>query len=181
MKIIDELKFGKSIPDIHVCTEFGISKSQVYRIYKGRDTFIENVSKGNIPVHSKLSVNKAKYPAIDNAVFEWFCSLRSLKGVRKPLPVTGPLIKARALHEAKLQEIGNFKASDGWLWHWRSRYNIGKSVRLHGEAGEVNLQVAELEMDKFKNSIGLMGYKPENIFNVDETGLFLEQYQTVLI
>ena len=89
MKIIDELKLGKSIPDI--CTEFGISKSQVYRIYKGRDTFTENISKSNIPVHSKLSVNKAKYPAIDNVVFEWFCFLRWLKGVRKPLPVTGPL------------------------------------------------------------------------------------------
>ena len=53
----------------------------------------------------------------------------------------------------------------------------GKSVRLHGDAGEVNLQAAELEMDKFRSSIGLMGYKPENIFNMDETGL----YQTVLI
>ena len=32
-------------------------------------------------------------------------------------------------------------------------------------------------MDKFRSAIGLMGYKPENIFNMDETGL----YQTVLI
>ena len=27
-------------------------------------------------------------------------------------------------------------------------------------------------MDKFRSAIGLMGYKPENIFNMDETGLF---------
>ena len=89
IKIIEDLK---SIPDI--CTEFDVSKSQVYRIYKGKETITKNFSKGNIPVHSKLSVNKAKYTAIDNGVYEWICSLRSLRGTRKPLPVTGPLIKA---------------------------------------------------------------------------------------
>ena len=51
LQIIDELKLGKSIPDI--CTEYGISQSQVYRIYQGRDSLTKNVLKGNIPVHSK--------------------------------------------------------------------------------------------------------------------------------
>ena len=170
LKVIEDFKLGKSIPDI--CAEFGVSKSQVYRIIKGKETITKNISKGNIPVHSKLSLNKAKYPAIDNGVYEWMCSLRSLCGTRRPLPVTGPLIKARARYEAKQQGIDDFKASDGWLWHWRSRYNISKSIRLHGEAGDVDVQTAQIEMDKFRSSLGSMGYKLENIFNMAETGLF---------
>ena len=40
-----------------------------------------------MPTQSKVVVNKAKYPVIDQAVFQWFCSRRSLRVGCKPLPL----------------------------------------------------------------------------------------------
>ena len=43
-------------------------------------------------------------------------------------------------------------------------------MRLVGEAGEVNVNEAEEEMEALRH--GIRGYKPSNIFNMDETALF---------
>ena len=91
-------------------------------------------SRRDIPIHSKVTSNKAKHPNIDTAVFDWFRSIRVLRSCRKPLPVSRALIKARALYEAKRQGVCNFRASDGWFSRWRWRFSVTKSVRLHGEA-----------------------------------------------
>ena len=48
---------------------------------------------------------------------------------------------------------------------------LGNSVRLCGEAGDVNLEEAMKEIDKLKQSILAEGYKMCNVFNMDETGL----------
>ena len=69
-----------------------------------------NVLNGDVSKESKIVVNKAKYPDIDRNVSNW---LRALRGTQKPLPVSGPLIKARAMYEAKQQGVQNFKASNG--------------------------------------------------------------------
>ena len=64
----------------------------------------------------------------------------------------------------------NFRASSGWWEKVRKRNGIGKSVRLHGEAGEV-------DHDKIKEKIleiqkALEEYDPEYVYNWDETGLY---------
>jgi hypothetical protein len=61
----------------------------------------------------------------------------------KPLSLSRAHIQARASHEAKLRDIQNFKASDGWFRNWRKRCLIGPSLRLFGEAGDVNIEEME--------------------------------------
>ena len=85
-KVIGDIKAGKHVED--VAREYGISKSQVYRIFQCKDSIVRAVAEGSVPTQSKVVVNKAKYPAIDQAVFQWFCSLRSLWRGCKPLPVS---------------------------------------------------------------------------------------------
>ena len=109
MKIIEDIKLGKRIQYIY--EEFGVGKSQVYQEYKDRDKVAKNVLDGAVPKTSKIVVNKAKYHDIDSKVFNWFCSLRALRGTQKPLPVSGLLIKARAMYEAKKNGVQDFKAS----------------------------------------------------------------------
>ena len=97
-KVIDAIKAGKHVEDIiHVS---GISKSQAYRIFQRKDSIVRAVTEGSVPTQSKVVVNKAKYPIIDEAVFQWFCSIRSLRRGSKPLSVSRALIQARAVHEA---------------------------------------------------------------------------------
>lgn len=45
-------------------------------------------------------------------------------------------------------------------------------MHLHRESGDIELPTAEKQMNEMRSSIQSMGYKVENIFNMDETGLF---------
>ena len=166
LKVIDELKAGKSIDDVHV--QFGISKSQAYQLYKDKDALRVSALSGSVPIRSKFRKNKARQPEIDRAVFDWFCSVRSFRGAGKSLPVSRTLIKARALHEARVRGL-DFKASNGWFCNWRWRFNVSRYVKLHGEAGDVDMHAAEQDIDLLRNA--LLSYDPSNIFNMDESGL----------
>jgi len=71
---------------------------------------------------------------------------------------------------AELLNVVDFKASDGWLSSFKDRHGIVfKSVQ--GEAAAVNLErVEEWRHDVLRDL--LIQYPPQDIFNVDETGLF---------
>ncbi|KAL5503328.1 hypothetical protein EMCRGX_G010257 [Ephydatia muelleri] len=168
-EVIQEVCLGLSPMD--VATKYGIGKTQVYKLFKHRATL--DFDKG-VPNYSKLITTKSKYPDIDKAVYDWMCSIRKTIGNRRPLPVSRALIQARAILEAKLRNISNFSASDGWFYRFRWRYNICNSVRLSGEAGQVDINDATKEIDKLKLSISSGGFEKANIFNMDETGLFFK-------
>ena len=65
----------------------------------------------------------------------------------KPLPVCLSTIQEYAREVAKSRGEDDFKGSKGWWDKVRKRNGIGKSVRLHGEAGSVDL-------DEIKEAIG---------------------------
>ena len=67
----------------------------------------------------------------------------------------------------------SFRPSSGWWENVRKRNGIGKSVKLHGEAGEVDHEQIKkiLEIQMF-----LEKYNPEQIYNWDETGLYFRSY-----
>lgn len=94
----------------------------------------------------------------------------------KPLPVLRLNIQERARTEAMLRGIENFKASDGWFRNWKRRFNIGCHIRLYGEAGDVNPFTAEPLMQELRDK--LEDYDVENVFNMDETGLFYRALPT---
>ena len=113
----------------------------------------------------------AKYPVIDSAVFEWFCSVRALGETRKPLLIS------KAMLEAKRQAMTKFSGSDDWFSHWRWHFDISKCVKLHGEAGDVDLKQ---QNTSFKNS----GLKLANILLVmyltwTKLVYFSKQFQTI--
>ena len=78
------------------------------------------------------------------------------------------MIQARANYEAKYETSLNSVLPDGWFWRWHWRFNIGKSVRLKGEARVVNLEEAEKDMQVMRDAILAGGYQMQNM---DETAL----------
>uniref|UniRef100_A0A8C6UUK7 DDE-1 domain-containing protein n=1 Tax=Neogobius melanostomus TaxID=47308 RepID=A0A8C6UUK7_9GOBI len=65
-----------------------------------------------------------------------------------------------------------FNASKGWFHKFQKRVGL-KSVFLHGEAASADTAGAEKYVNnKFKAIIEEGGYEPEQVFNMDETGLF---------
>ena len=56
----------------------------MYRIFKNKHE-LENLEKIKTPLYCKVLTPKGKYTEIDKAVFDWFFSIRSFSGPRRPL------------------------------------------------------------------------------------------------
>ena len=59
--------------------------------------------------------------------------------------------------------------TDGFR-NWRKRNEIGLSICLNGEVGDVYINELAPLMQNFRKS--LIDYRPENIFSMDKSGLF---------
>ena len=72
-----------------------------------------NSSDENLFVESKKRLgNESRHPELDNSVLQWFKEMRNPTSKWKPLSLSRAHFQARAVHEAKLRGILNFKASD---------------------------------------------------------------------
>ncbi|XP_064115153.1 tigger transposable element-derived protein 1-like [Macrobrachium nipponense] len=64
-----------------------------------------------------------------------------------------------------------FQASQGWFQQFQKRLHL-KSVSIRGEATSADKEAAMKYPEAFKKIIQEKGYCPEQVFNMDETGLF---------
>ena len=84
------------------------------------------------------------------------------------MPDTGPLIQQQAVKFAKDLNNDTFKASNEWLDSFLKRNNIVLGT-ITGERGDVDTTTVD---DWKKKLPGLPeGYRPKDIFNMNETGL----------
>ena len=68
--------------------------------------------------------------------------------------------------------------SNGWLSRWKGRHGVF-GVRLHGEAGDADQQGVARAQKELPGIIEK--YQPEDVFNIDETGLFYRHAVSDLI
>ncbi|XP_070531531.1 jerky protein homolog-like [Ptychodera flava] len=113
---------------------------------------------------AKLSNNED----IDKAVHVWFLQERS-----RGTPLSGPIIreKARILAKQLRGDHFEFEASAGWFWRWQRRHAISE-VAIQGEARSADAEAARTFPAKLKDIIDAEGYSDEQVYNVDEAGLF---------
>lgn len=170
LKIVELLENKKSIRDVVVALEGKVTKSTVQRISGDRQKLKEIEKEGLIKQTAKRMKNEARFHEIDDAVFKWFNLMRNPPHRKYPLPISRAQIQARAKMEAEMRKMENFSASDGWFQRWRKRVGIGKSMRLFGEAGDVDPEAMVPLIKNLTQSIS--SYPDHLIFNMDETGLY---------
>lgn len=158
-KIVDAIEAGEK--KSKVAAEFDIPRSTLSTIWKNRHEIPSNESRS-----SRMRIRKTEHPAIENSVLQWFQQCR-----RENVPVSGALIKEKALWFAAQLKINDFKASDGWLDKFKKRHQI-IFRKLAGESASVNEDVCEDWKEELAEI--LKDHKPENVFNADETGLFFK-------
>ena len=153
-----------------LAVKFGVSRSQINRIRASRSKLEKAHQEETFQPAAKVIGNFAHHPELDSAVFRWFCEMRNPSNRRKPLPISRSVIQTRAIHEANRLKISDFRASDGWFRNWRKRYGVGPSVKLHGEAGDVDQNELQGSIAELRKK--LERYDPRNIFNADETATY---------
>ena len=85
------------------------------------------------------------------------------------MPISFGLLQAKAVDIGRALKLDDFRAGRGYLRGFLSRTGI-KSVKLHGRGGAVDKEAAERGMEVVRK--GLEAYRAEDIYNMDETGLF---------
>uniref|UniRef100_A0A667YR71 HTH CENPB-type domain-containing protein n=1 Tax=Myripristis murdjan TaxID=586833 RepID=A0A667YR71_9TELE len=149
--LLDMLKEGRSY--VAVGHHYGINESSVRYIKK---------EENNIRTTAAISFNKdAK-----RVLYETFADSNDVHDSEELDDA-----KLRPLTSAFHAEPSPFNASKGWFDKFQKRFGL-KSVSLHGEAASADAAGAETYANKFKVIIKEGGYKPEQVFNMDETGLF---------
>ena len=158
IRLADSGKTGRKI-----ASEMGVGKTQIHDILKRKHEVLEEYN-NNSNLEFKRLRRTTTYDDINDLCHQWFVEATSRR-----IPVSGPLIKERALKFAKDFGLDSFKASNGWLESFIKRNNIVFKT-MSGERGSVDLQVTSDWKEKLPSLCE--GFEPRNIFNMDETGLF---------
>ncbi|XP_072145565.1 tigger transposable element-derived protein 6-like [Dermacentor andersoni] len=152
--IIAQAEKGRKKMDI--TEEFRIACSSISTILKNKASILGALGNG-VSAKDK-TVCAAAFPDVDKAVFAWFCEQRANK-----VPVSGGVLQQKALDFACILGHADFKASPGWLNHFKV---------LSGEAAAVDPLTTSSWL--LTNKEVLDQYKPSDIYNADETALFYE-------
>ncbi|XP_060768610.1 tigger transposable element-derived protein 1-like [Neoarius graeffei] len=79
--------------------------------------------------------------------------------------------EARPSSSSSSSPSKGFLASKGWFYWFQERYGLTSAV-LHGEKASTDTEEAAKYPEKWRKIIRDGGYRPEQVFNMDETGLY---------
>ncbi|XP_037521072.1 tigger transposable element-derived protein 4 [Rhipicephalus sanguineus] len=88
------------------------------------------------------------------------------------IPLSGPVILAKAADFALQLDYDDFAASDGWLHRFRERYDLVFRA-VSGEMNAVNMETCEGWRSEVLQGY-MEKYSPQDIFNANETALFFK-------
>ncbi|XP_050309703.1 tigger transposable element-derived protein 4-like [Anthonomus grandis grandis] len=159
--------------DIIKSIESGINKSENARRKNMAKTTVSTIwsNREKIKQESENKSQRIKKirnpvrPDVDQALIRWFEVRRT-----ENIPISGPLLKAKAEDLFKGLHGGDFKCSTGWLERFKVRHNINVG-KVSGEAGDVSREAVVNWLTEKWPGIA-QNYSYEDIFNGDETGLF---------
>jgi hypothetical protein len=107
------------------------------------------------------------WPILDQALFEW-----QQRHQDAGFPITGPLLRLKAIeYWKKIPEYAELPVplfSDGWLTRFKQRHSL-RYHTFHGESASAPTSIH----DDIKPIQAICDqYQPEDIYNMDETGLY---------
>jgi hypothetical protein len=116
----------------------------------------------------------SQWPILDQALFEW-----QQRHQDAGFPITGPLLRMKAIEYWKkipqYQHLPLPLFSDGWLTRFKKRCHL-RYHTFHGEAASIPTSIHE-DMKALRTVCS--HYQEENIYNMDETGLYWRRMPNV--
>jgi hypothetical protein len=118
---------------------------------------------------SAKRARQTQHPEVTEMMDLWV-----LKALGDGIMLTGEVLRQKWTTFANMVCIPDderLHLSNGWLASYKARHNL-KQMTRHGEAGSAENEVVERERERIQDLIKKKGYTWNNIFNMDETGLF---------
>ncbi|XP_045101357.1 tigger transposable element-derived protein 1-like [Portunus trituberculatus] len=170
MDIIKRLEKGEKMSD--VARKFNMNRSTVGTIIKNKEKIVEH-GKSAVPMQSTI-ISKKRGKVIEEMEKHLGIWFEDCIQKRKHLCLMMIQEKALSLFNELKAEYGedvSFTASHGWFNRFKARNNL-HNMKVSGEAASADVKAAEKFPGKLAEIIHQGGYTPQQIFNVDETGLY---------
>ncbi|XP_077584094.1 uncharacterized protein LOC144204163 [Stigmatopora nigra] len=186
VKILDLLRQGAKFSA--VARTYKMSESTIRSIKKEEDNIRSTLAINNSQTLKRVFTSRNKHIVrMESALVRWIHDCR-----KKKIPLDTNIMrnKARILYQEfagvsdLVEKSGNeapqpgpskepveFLASKGWFDRFKKRYQL-KKVSPHWESASADVAAAQKYPETFKSLIQENDYKPEQVFNVRETGLF---------
>ena len=153
--------------------EFGVNESTV-RSIKKCEKDIRQAVMNSVPAAAKVTqrVRDITLIKMEKALNIWIEDLN-----QRNIPVDSYLIKDKAktlydhFSDDENKENNSFMASKGWFENFKKRFAL-HNIRMTGEAASADHVAADAYPAEFAKVIEEKGYRPEQVFNADETGLW---------
>ncbi|XP_044268019.1 jerky protein homolog-like [Tribolium madens] len=160
LEILQQLNEGRR--GANLAREYGIGTSTISDIKRNADAILKFVS--NLDSQNQISEKKTRKTAqntdLDSLIYRWYLEEKKNGGV----PIDAAICaKALEINNQLRNRSMNFKASSGWLRHFKNRHGIKETK----EASEEPLNVAKQLRNFFKRG----GFTQENIYNVTDSVL----------
>lgn len=150
----------------------GMSKSGFSKVHSVPRTTLNTILSAKEAILSNYQtgckrkrMRTSNFEDVEAVLIKWFKNVRS-----NSISVSGNILKEKALEIAKELNVENFNASNGWIERFKERHGLSFK-KICGESAAVD----ESKINSWKNLILkeiLSNYKPSDIYNLDETGLF---------
>ncbi|XP_072142055.1 tigger transposable element-derived protein 4-like [Dermacentor andersoni] len=163
VEVLKEVEKGGAAKQ-DIARKYGIKPNTLSNYIKNKRTIMDAFENDRFKTSWKR-MRTGAYPELEKALLFWIREARSNK-----LPLSGDIVAMKARTLAAMLGIDDFVSSDGWLMRFKDRHDlIFKSVC--GEKASVNQETCATWKDG-KLREYLAKYRPEDIFNADETALF---------
>ena len=162
-KALKEIENGLSKKE--AASKYNVALNTISTWLKNKEKIINAITQGKNPKTKNLK--GGSYDKLDQAMYKYFLNVRSHN-----IPVSGPMLKEKAMAYARQLQIADFKGSDGWLDRWKTRHGITfKTV-----AGEASSCTPEMTASWEQTTLPtiLSSYNLADIYNADEFGLFYQ-------
>lgn len=159
---IMEVEKGRKAKSV-IAKEFGIPASTLSTWLKNASSIKEAYLKYG--PKRKYSRGGA-FEEIEKATLKWFTMVRDAD-----MPVSGPVLLAKADEFGRQLGSSDFKASTGWLDRFKERNGI-TFKKVCGESKSVDTESSDMTEWQSQLKRILDRYSPDDIYNADETGMF---------
>ncbi|XP_054652952.1 tigger transposable element-derived protein 4-like [Dunckerocampus dactyliophorus] len=147
--------------------QFNVKRNTLSGWIKHATKIKEQYESGSANFNSK-KMKLPKNPDVEKALYLWYCDVRKK---HPTFPIRRDLLSQKAEQFARDLGVGNFIPSNGWFTRFKQRYNLTYK-RVCGEGKDNGLS----QPGEWKERLAkiLSDYQPRDIYNADETALFLK-------
>ena len=152
-----------------IAWEYNVSEGTIRKIWQNREVIQErSVLLNEEAKKQTYHASVGCFTELDDMLYVWIDSMRR---AWLAVPPSLTIAKVKSIASSMSIPESDFKAS----WQWLSRFRVHHGLQmmlLHGEGVEVDKNDPNLLHTLESLYVIIKEYEPENVYNMDETGLF---------